>query len=662
MFKRLFKNKAIVIQTISICIFLFVGLILTYALTTRTFNPYVVSFKRTFKSEFTSIVGNISILSIICLIVFIFIRRPYRRIYTLGIIMILLTILIYALRVYSRYYFVLFSFHQMSLVRNPAGELGANVALQVLAEFFTTGMFVFILPGIAFIVLPIVFRKRQILNDRRESHTTPKKVASILLAISLSFGMVLSFRRSVKNKWPYNSDLAMYGCENLGVYNYYFHEALGWNFYYSGKKDYKQEEVTVLVKEFDRNESTYTNFLDSTNSNSHDYVGLFEGKSLKIIQLESVNTYCVNLKLEDGSLLMPNLNRIINDDASFYFKNFYTSAGQGKTADAELAVNTGVNVQGQNTLHWDYKYKKNNYSYQTLADMFKEKYSSTCYSFHGDLEAFYNREIVHEYLFGYDEFYSLEDYLKTHKTEKEDPDSYINGWVDDKVVLDWEEEVTKDLTTPFLSYSIMTISHTPFKGNPKEKEYDFGYKNKMLNRYLAYMRYVDDYLGDLYTQMKNDTDSIYLIYGDHGSFLTNSEMKELFGKQSIIDSALNNLKVPALIFDGSNSLYLATSGVMETNLVRSQTDLFTTVVDLFNLDYRGVRLGVNGLTNEKTFYYDPNNLTIITDNYIYYTKKKSYRFFNEYDKETMLDEVEKVKTYKLVIDMANRYNLLSKED
>ena len=382
MLKKIFENKALLAQTIFIFIFLFTGVLFTYVLTTHALNQNIVPFKRTFKSEFTSIVGNLSILSIICLIVFVFIRRPYRRIYTLGIIQIVLGIILYALKVYTRYYFVSFSFHQMSLVKNPAGDLGINVAIQTFVEFFSTGTFLLIVPGITFIVLALVFKKKPILLEKRESHTTSKKVAAILLSISLSFGMVLTFRRSVKKNWPYNSDLALYGCMNVGVYNYYFHEALGWNFYYHGKKDYSKEEVTVLVKEFDRNDLNYNNFLDNTNSNSHPYVGSLEGKNLKIIQLESLNTYCVNLKLNDGTLLMPNMNKIINDKNSFYFSNFYTSVGQGKTADAELSVNTGINVQGQNTLHWDYKYKKNNYSYETLADMFQEKYNSTCYSFH----------------------------------------------------------------------------------------------------------------------------------------------------------------------------------------------------------------------------------------------------------------------------------------
>ena len=78
------------------------------------------------------------------------------------------------------------------------------------------------------------------------------------------------------------------------------------------------------------------------------------GKNIKIIQLESVNKYCVDLTLKDGSLLMPNLNKIINDSNAYYCSNFYTSSGQGKTADAELAINTGVNPQGPNTQHWQY--------------------------------------------------------------------------------------------------------------------------------------------------------------------------------------------------------------------------------------------------------------------------------------------------------------------
>ena len=658
-------NKAIVIQTIFISIFILFLLLETYLLTTQTFNPYIVPFKRTFKSEFTSLIGNISILSIICLLIFIFIRRPYRRIYTMGICEIILSVIVYALMVYSRYYFTFFSFRQMSLTKNPAGELGINLAKQVFVELFTSGMFVMFIPGIAFIVIALVFRKKEVFNAKRESHTTSKKVASSILAVSLSFAMTLSFRLSIKKNWPYNSDLALYGCQNTGVYNYYLYEVFGWNFYYSGNK-YKNEEVTVKVNEFNKNDANYSNFLDKDNSNERVYVGSLSGKNLKIIQLESLNTYCVDLKY-NGEYLMPNINKIINDSNSYYLSNFYTSAGQGKTADAEISVNTGVNPQGQNTQHWDYKVNKKgeaNYEFQTLADMFKEKYNSTCYSFHGDLEEFYNRQLVHTKMFGYDEFYSLEEYLETHKNAKEDPNSYINGWVDDKVVIEWEKEVTNKLDMPFMSYQIMTVSHTPFVGNPKETEYNtFGYKNKMLYRYLAYMKYVDDYLGTLYETMKNDTNTVYVLYGDHGSYLTKKEQKELFGKQSTLDFELNNTRVPGIIFDGSGTLNTLTSGNMTNNLVRSEIDLFTTIVDLFDLNYTGVRLGVNALSNEHTFTYDPNTFTIITDDFIYYAKNDKYEIFSGHSitKDNIKAQVEKIKEYKLIVDIANRKSLLYKE-
>ena len=208
----------------------------------------------------------------------------------------------------------------------------------------------------------------------------------------------------------------------------------------------------------------------------------------------------------------------------------------------------------------------------------------------------------------------------------------------------------------------MTVSHTPFLGNPKEKELDCGYKNKMLNRYLTYMRYVDEYLGDLYETMKNDPNTVYVMYGDHGSFLTNKEQKEIFGRQSTLDFERNNTQVPGIIFDGSGTLNTLTGGNMSTNLVRSEIDLFTTIVDLFDLNYTGVRLGVNGLSNEKTFAYNPNTFTIVTDDYIYYTKNDKYYMFNTIEKDLMKEQVKKIKEYKLLVDIANRYSLLSKED
>ena len=118
--------------------------------------------------------------------------------------------------------------------------------------------------------------------------------------------------------------------------------------------------------------------------------------------------------------------------------------------------------------------------------------------------------------------------------------------------------------------------------------------------------------------------------------------------------------VPGIIFDGSGTLNTLTSGNMTNNLVRSEIDLFTTIVDLFDLNYTGVRLGVNALSNEHTFTYDPNTFTIITDDFIYYAKNDKYEIFSGHsiDKETIKKQVEKIKEYKLIVDIANRKSLL----
>nr|MCR5307889.1 hypothetical protein [bacterium] len=159
---------------------------------------------------------------------------------------------------------------------------------------------------------------------------------------------------------------------------------------------------------------------------------------------------------------------------------------------------------------------------------------------------------------------------------------------------------------------------------------------------------------------KNDPNTVYVLYGDHGSYLTKKEQKELFGKQSTLEFELNNTRVPGIIFDGSGTLNSLTGGNMENSKLRSQIDLFTTIVDLFDLNYTGVRLGVNGLSDELTFTYDPNTFTIVTDDYVYYAKNDKYEIFSGHsiDKETIKKQVEKIKEYKLIVDIANRKSLL----
>lgn len=641
-------------QWIFILIFIALGVFGSYFLTTHTFNEYIIPFKRSFKNELTSLIGNVAVLSFAVLLVFSFIKKPFKRIMTLGIISIALMIIVFALRVYSRYYSSFFSFRTLTVFKNPAANLGLSVVGQSAKEFFSSFSFLLVIPGIVFIVYSIVLRKKEDMQAKTTFIKVKPKVALGLIAIIFSFFMILNFQSQAKKQWKFNSDLPMYGAQTAGVYNYYVYELLGFNFNYDLKKIYNQDQVTVNIKEFNKNDSEYVNFLDSTNSNSKVGVGAFNGKNLCILQLESLNTFALDISI-NGQEVMPNLKKFINNENTYYMENFYTSVGQGKTADAELSVMTGVNPNGSSTLHWDYK--DGNYVYSSLPKMFKEKYSALAYSFHGDVEGFYNRETVHEEMFGFDEYYSLEDYVLNHPTEQEKEENYINGWVDDEKVIEWMEEIQKGIDGTYFTYAIMTVSHTPFIGNPKEDEYNFGLDSTLTNRYLAFMRYVDDYLGRLFERIENDTDTIYVIYGDHGCGLYSEDLDELFPEKTALEQTELLLRVPGLIYDASGTLRSLVDGDMKQELVRSEIDLFTTLVDLFDLDYRAVRLGVNVLSNEKTFCYDPNTFTIITDEYIYYPKNGDYYFKVEIKKATMLAQVEIIKKYKLIVECANEYNM-----
>lgn len=134
----------------------------------------------------------------------------------------------------------------------------------------------------------------------------------------------------------------------------------------------------------------------------------------------------------------------------------------------------------------------------------------------------------------------------------------------------------------------------------------------------------------------------------------------MFGKQSTLEFELNNTHVPCIIFDGSGTLNTLTENNMRCHLVRSEIDIFTTIVDLFDLNYTGVRLGVNILSKEKTFSYDPNTFTIMTDDYVYYTKNDKKIFFNTISKEELKRQIDLIKHYKVIVDIANKRNMIKK--
>lgn len=73
------------------------------------------------------------------------------------------------------------------------------------------------------------------------------------------------------------------------------------------------------------------------------YFGKGEGKNIIKIHLESFQSFLIDFELH-GEEVTPFLNSLVNDQSQgfTYFDNFFHQTEQGKTADAELIMDTSL--------------------------------------------------------------------------------------------------------------------------------------------------------------------------------------------------------------------------------------------------------------------------------------------------------------------------------
>ena len=102
------------------------------------------------------------------------------------------------------------------------------------------------------------------------------------------------------------------------------------------------------------------------------------------------------------------------------------------------------------------------------------------------------------------------------------------------------------------------------------------------------------------------------------------------------------------------------------SLVRSQVDLYRTIVELFDLQTDNYYFGVNALSDEHTFSIDSRTFSVVTDDY--YIIGKRLHNTNDLDKDNIfiinenyqydpIKFLEYVYLYKYRMDRAMRTNL-----
>ncbi|MBR6513503.1 MAG: sulfatase-like hydrolase/transferase [Clostridia bacterium] len=367
------------------------------------------------------------------------------------------------------------------------------------------------------------------------------------------FGSILW--NSTKSHADYYDDFTDYRlCMHMcGLYHYTFRDA----YISSGLAD-RVERITNSSRIEELDQYYASKDIDPDN----EMTGVFKGKNLILIQLESIDSWMVN------DIAMPTLSALREesvDFTGFYAPKYLWAA----TFSSENAVNTGM-ITPMNSSKMSY-FTETAYPY-SLPNLFtQEGYSVN--SYHRSNRSMYNRGEIHE-AWGYEKYYSSGDMALS------DGDM-------DSTIIEAYDMFTSD--KPFMSFIITYTGHGPYTADGKavvkheeyirsrlEGEYEDEYVWALCHAYET-----DLFVKSLYQKLEEDgklENTVLFFYTDHYDHYVTTE--GLLEKYKGTDDTNLMGNVPCFVY--SKGLE-----AQKVDKVISTYDILPTIVNLFDLDTDG---------------------------------------------------------------------------
>lgn len=555
---------------------------MVYLLFIDVFNQYLLT--RSFDTS-NYLINNLIVFDIVWILlffIFLYVLKPkVRRVITCTFNILLLLISLVNYFMYS-YFYSVFSWEDLVL----SGE-GFSFIDSVF-KFINLKIILFTLTSIDMILL--------IYKTRTKGIYKFKSIQSLILVIMII--VLLGVRRiyinnnlnSIKDGWEasevISNDSNYYQNWNsptrlvriCGTYEYLIKD-----FYNSFLKKDNSIEARLFVN----------NYIDENyKEDNNEYTGIFNGKNLIFVMMESMDDWLVN---ED---VTPTMYMMMQH--GFNFNNHYSPGYvTGDTANTEFIANTGM-YPSIDRLSPNYAYVNNNYPY-SIANLFKNE-GYTVNSFHRSGGGIYNRENMHISL-GYEKYHSYVD--MGISDDNLDLDSYIIKDGYDKIISD----------NKFMSFIITYSPHSPYTYNKIECQTNLADiktiypeldNEELLCAYSA-ARETDNMFKLLLEKLENDNlldDTIIVAFTDHPNKLV------------IRDDETEKLnKTIFYIYDhemNSNQIDTITSSI----------NILPTVINLFGIKNNYLYPGYDALNTNDEYvifkdytYFDGNEVKTINEEY-----------------------------------------------
>ncbi|WP_211746009.1 LTA synthase family protein [Paenibacillus sp. Marseille-Q4541] len=516
------------------------------------------------------------ILLIFCLIEWFATKRKL-MVYT--IFNLLLTAIFFAVIIYYKYYGVIVTYkalEQVNQVTAVSNSVFSLIDPQYLLIFTDVLIFGYLLI------------RNKSASSWKQAIRRPanKKLVASLFCISL----LITSLNIYTNRGGFNEVVK---AEKMGIFNYEAYTLLN-----------QREPELIPSEEISQERINTLKGISTDPSAVPSLNGALKGKNLIIIQMESLQNFLVNLKI-DGQEITPNLNKLVKDNT--YFSHFYQQVGQGNTSDAEFVVNTSFYIPPEGAAVQNYVDK----DLPSLPKLLKNEGYDTA-TFHTNVVEFWNRGELYSSL-GFDKYYDKSFFGEEDKVFFGASDHVLYRKTAEKL------EEMDQAENPFYAQIISMTAHHPFT-LPEDKmtlSLPDRYDDTFVGDYIRAQHYADAELGNFIADLKERgiwDNSVIALYGDHlGLPTTSLDDKDL----ALLNEVLgHSYDYPDMI---NIPFVIASSGVTPTGeqkQIGGQVDILPTLSNLLGISLENhVHFGQD-LLNEQNHNLLPERYYLPTGSFV----------------------------------------------
>ena len=366
-----------------------------------------------------TILGTIAFIATLTWMISVFLPNRGRIVVTIGVD-IMISILLLADNLYHAYSSSILSIAQIMNLQYGE-EIMSTLPMLLRARH--------LLYFIDIIVVFILLFTKILKIEKKKKLAIKYKMIKVILGVGVTilFFYMDKFYISLAKEDPFNKDMQV---KKSTIYGYHISDIENTINIKNQAKYHTKEE---LMADYEELKKEYDEKYSETN---YDLKGYIKGKNVIILQLESIQDFVINRKI-NGKEITPNLNKFINENIkiSNMFMQSYSS-----TADSEFSSITSLYPM-ENGMSYSRYYTN---TYDNIFTMFENEGYTTSYM-HGNYGFFWNRGNVYK-SFGVQNI-ELKDSF-------EDISEDINGYLSDELLYTQAVEKLQSYKEPFFSYIV----------------------------------------------------------------------------------------------------------------------------------------------------------------------------------------------------------------